>query len=385
MNIPASADVLKSLIGFRSIHTAETYTDITDYIISLLSPLGVRCHRLPNRAGTRAGLFAAVGPEVQGGVLLSAHLDVVPVEGQAWTVDPFRATVRDGRIYGRGSCDMKGFGACAVHAMMRASQTQLSAPLKLALSYDEESGCVGVSEMIGELDRTIGSPDICLVGEPTQMQIATGHKGKVSFLVTFRGEAGHSAEAPNHVNALHLAADFLLILRDLQAEIAATGLKDDSYSIPYSTIHVGRLSGGTTLNIIPAEAELEFEIRHLAGDDVSILLQRIHREADAMIGQLRAKHPDARITIEETNRYPGFDLPDKSRAEEFVRSMGGRTPACKVDYGTDGGVFAKELGLPVIVCGPGDMQQGHRPDEFIEISQLAECDAMLQRVVGYLT
>jgi acetylornithine deacetylase len=217
------------------------------------------------------------------------------------------------------------------------------------------------------------------------MHVATGHKGKVSYLVKFTGEAGHSAKAPEHLNALHLATDFVAILRRIQEEIAERGTKDASYSIPYSTIHVGRLSGGTALNVVPSSAELEFEIRHLASDDVAGLINRISDEADRIVAKVAADHPAAKIEIAEANRYPGFDLARDSDAARFMLSLGAIGPVTKVDYGTDGGVLATELGVPVIVCGPGDMQQGHKPDEFIEVSQLNACDLLLDRIIGRLS
>ena len=381
MPVPASLDVLERLIEYPSVHTGGDYTAITDYVIGLLGPLGVNCHRLPDSTGTRAGLLASAGPSGPGGVLLSAHLDVVPAQGREWSVDPFRATLRQGRVYGRGSCDMKGFAACAVAATMRAATLPLVAPLKLALSYDEESGCVGIAEMAPELETKIGRPDLCLVGEPTGMRIANGHKGKVSFRVTFAGEAGHSSRAPNHVNALYLATDFIGLLRNLQSEIAEAGTRDPGYTIPYTTIHVGTLSAGTSLNIVPDHAELEFEIRHLASDNVCAHVRRIGGEADGLAAPLRPGHPATALFMEEINRYPGFDISEDSDAVSFVRAVGGRDPVMKVDYGTDGGILAEKLDLPVVVCGPGNIEQAHKADEFVEVSQLAACDHMLDEIL----
>ena len=384
MENPSSVQLLQRLIAFPSVHTAPDYAAITDDVIGLLEPLGVRCHRLPDATGTRAGLFAATGPEGPGGVLLSAHLDVVPVEGQDWIFDPFGGTLSEGRIYGRGACDMKGFAACAVRAMLRAAEMELASPLKLAFSYDEESGCVGIAEMVDKLAPSIGLPEMCLVGEPTKMRIATGHKGKLSYRVTFLGEPGHSAEAPRHLNALQLATDFVTILRNLQADIQRNGARNDKYTIPYATVHVGRLSGGTALNVVPAQAELEFEIRYLSNEDVGAYVERIGQEAEALVSALRDVHPSAAIRIEEINAYPGFDAADGSEAEAFLREIGAEGLTTKVNYGTDGGVLAQELGLPVMVCGPGNMEQGHKPDEFIEVSQLEACDRLLDRLLERL-
>lgn len=375
-------DILDRLIAFPSVFTAADYSEITDYAISILEPLGVTCHRLEAPGGGRSGLFASTGPAGPGGVMLSAHLDVVPATGQSWRTDPFVATERDGRIYGRGTSDMKGFAAAAIRAMAEASGRPLAQPLKLALSWDEEAGCVGIAEMVGSLDRTIGRPDLCIVGEPTSMQIVTGHKGKVSQRVTFTGSAGHSAAAPEHVNALHLACDFIGTLRQLQDEIAETGFHSARYAVPYSTIHVGNLKGGSALNMIPETAMLQFEIRHLAGEDVGALLARIESAAARIAAKGRERRSEASIEISEFNRYPGFDI-SSGPETGFLESVGGHLPLGKVDYGTDGGVIAAN-GVAVLVCGPGDISRAHKADEYIELTELKECDALLGRILDSL-
>ena len=309
--------------------------------------------------------------------------DVVPVgDVDAWSADPFGAEIKDGKLYGRGTSDMKGFAAAALHAMIDAARRPLAQPLKLALSYDEEAGCIGITDMIGALDRTIGRPDLCIVGEPTRMQIVSGHKGKTSVRVTVTGSAGHSAQAPHHVNALHLAADLMQALRRLQDEIAQTGLHVDGYAVPHSTVHVGSLSGGTALNMIPETAVLEFEIRHLSGEDVPALLDRVRDAAAGIEAEAQKTRPEARIEMTTFNTYPGFDQAAQD-AIGFVESLGGHLPPGKVDYGTDGGVIAAH-GVPVLVCGPGDIARAHRADEYIAVAELGDCDAFLGRLVNRL-
>ena len=217
--------------------------------------------------GAKANLYATIGPADRPGVMLSGHTDVVPVDGQAWTHPPFALTRRDGRLYGRGAADMKGFVACALAAALRAARRRLRAPLHLALSYDEEVGCIGVRRLIDVLAEAPVRPAFCIVGEPTSMAVATGHKGKTALRATCVGREAHSALAPLAVNALHLGCDLVAAIRARQAEIAASGARDGDYDVPYTTLHVGRMSGGTALNIVPNRCEVEFEIRNLAADD----------------------------------------------------------------------------------------------------------------------
>ncbi|MEZ5802018.1 MAG: acetylornithine deacetylase [Rhizobiaceae bacterium] len=379
-----TVEILERLVGYQSVFTADDYSDITDFAIGHLTELGFSVHRMAGATPGRAGLFASIGPEGPGGVLLSAHLDVVPAEGQAWTVDPFRLSRRDGRLYGRGTTDMKGFAAAALAVAARAAGHPLKAPLKLALSYDEEAGCVGMAEMIDALDRTIGVPAYCIVGEPTSMRVAVGHKGKESHSIGFRGSAGHSASAPLYLNALHLACEAVAALRRLQEDLAANGARDEAYDVPYTTVHVGKLSGGRALNIVPDRAELEFEIRYLAADDPADLLGWIRREIAAIVDRKNAAHPSADAFVEVINTYPGLETAPDAEVTRLVLALGGLGPVTKVSYGTEAGFFHDRWGIPTVVCGPGDMVQGHKPDEYVEEAQLAACDAMLDNVVAFL-
>jgi acetylornithine deacetylase len=277
---------------------------------------------------------------------------------------------------------MKGYLACVLALADRAARAGLREPLKIALSYDEEIGCVGIGHMIDHLKRTIGLPRACIVGEPTGMQVAIGHKGKAALRAACFGEAGHSALAPKFLNALHLAADFVTELRNLQDDIAANGARDPDYDIPYSTVHVGTLHGGSALNIVPDRALIDFEIRYLAEDPLDRLLTRIHACADRVTARHRAKFAAARITLDQRTAYPGLDAPREDAA--FALSLA-QSALTKVPFGTEAGYFAG-LGIPTVVCGPGDMQgQGHKPDEYIELSQLAACDAMMDRLLVELT
>lgn len=373
-------ELLDRLVAIPSV-SADSNLPIIGFIESVLAGCGATVERVTDPGGQKAGLLARIGPAVDGGVVLSAHTDVVPVAGQDWSRDPFRLSRDGGRVYGRGTTDMKGFLAAALAAAGQAARAGLKRPLLLSLSYDEEIGCVGIRTMIDRVIPALGRPQFCIVGEPTSMQVATGHKGKGAYLATCRGAAGHSAMAPNFCNALHLAADFIAVLRAEQARLMAEGARDPAYDIACSTVHAGRMAGGIALNIVPDTATVAFEIRHLAEEPVAAILANIRAGAAAAVA--KAHHPAAAIGIAETNLYPGLDAPAGAEVVATVAALAGNTGLTKVAYGTEAGYFAARA-IPTVVCGPGSMDQGHQPDEFIDLSQLAACDAMLARLVRSL-
>lgn len=372
-----SLEILERLIAFDTV-SAHSNLAMIAYIEEFLTTRGFAVTRVPDPTEAKAGLFASIGPKGPG-VMLSAHTDVVPVEGQTWTRDPFRLTVEGDRLYGRGSTDMKGFLACMLACADKASKRPLQEPLKLAISYDEEIGCVGIARMIATLAPVIGLPRACIVGEPTSMQVATGHKGKRALRAICHGTAGHSALAPRFTNALHLAADIVSGLRTLQEDLASHGAQDTGYSVPYSTLHVGRLSGGTALNIVPDRADVLFELRHLAGDDPDQLIARIDRLAQGI-----AETHGSRIDLEQVTAYPGLATATDAEVTRIVQRLARCQTLTKVAFGTEAGFF-DDLGIPTIVCGPGDMEaQGHKPDEYLERAQLEACESMLDALLDDL-
>jgi acetylornithine deacetylase len=376
-------DILDRLVAFDTTSSKPNMA-LIDHVKGLLEGAGIAVTLVPDPKGGKANLYATVGPEGAGGVMLSGHTDVVPVDGQAWTHPPFSLTESDGRLYGRGTADMKGFVACAIEAMLLAARCPLKVPLHLALSYDEEVGCMGVRSLIDLLAGAPVKPRFCIVGEPTGMQVATGHKGKVALRATCTGREGHSALAPLALNALHLAADFLGAVRALQAEVAATGLKDGDYDVPYTTLHVGKMAGGVQVNIVPNQATLDFEIRALAGEDVAGLIARLATAAEAIVAPLRAAFPEAAIRVERLWDYPGLGTPPDAEVVRFVKGLTGANGTIKVAFGTEGGLFDQRLGIPTVICGPGSMAQGHKPDEFVTVEQLDRCRAMLAALVARL-
>ena len=378
-----SIQILRDLIAFPTISAAPNRALIS-YCEGLLRGLGAEVTVIGDDTGHKANLYATLGPRDRAGVLLSGHTDVVPVERQAWTMPPFELTEQDGRLYGRGTTDMKGFVACALAMAEQAALQDLQTPLHLALSYDEEIGCVGVRSMIEMLADAPFVPRFCIVGEPTQLQVATGHKGKTAARITCTGREAHSALAPTALNAIHMAADMVGVIRSLQADLRNGPAQDDAYDVPYSTVHAGVIDGGVALNIVPNTATLLFEIRNLPEDDPQYLLDRLLEGADRLLVPLRSQFPEALIDIEVTNQYPPLGTAPDAEVVNFVKSLTGSNATTKVAFGTEGGLFSSQLGVPTVVCGPGSMAQGHKPDEFITAEQMQKCDGMLGMLLDRL-
>lgn len=374
---------LEKLLSFDTT-SANANSEMIKWVETELLSFGASVKIIPNVDESKANLFATLGPQDIGGVMLSGHTDVVPVTGQAWTVPAFSMTQRDGKIFGRGTADMKGFIAAMMNAAKLASTQTLKTPLHLALSYDEEIGCIGVRSMIDMLSNAPIRPQMCIVGEPTGLAVATGHKGKIAARAKCTGRAGHSALAPFAVNALYLANEFITELRKVQDVLRLGMVQDLDYDVPYTTLHVGRIAGGGALNIVPHSCELDFEIRNLAQDNPAEILEKLRQAADLIALSARNVASEANIEIEVFNTYPGLDTPSSAPVVGFVKSLMGANGTIKVAYGTEGGLFDQSLGVPTVVCGPGDMAQGHKPDEFITEAQLAACDTMLVNLLHRL-
>ena len=378
-----SRAILERLIAFDTV-SSNPNRALMDWVKDYLAQAGIETVLIPDASGGKANLYASVGPKDRGGVMLSGHTDVVPVEGQDWTVPPFALTVKDGRLYGRGTTDMKGFCAAAIAALVAASKRELKTPLHLALSYDEEIGCMGVRSLVAMLKDAPIRPALCIVGEPTNMAVATGHKGKTALRATCQGREGHSALAPLALNALHLAADFIGVIRTEQASIAASGRRDGDYDVPYTTVHAGVMRGGVQVNIVPNQAVIDFEIRALAEDDPNEIIARLRDAAETIVAPLRAEFPEAAIRIERMWDYPGLGTPSNAEVVNFVKGLTGANGTIKVAFGTEGGLFSQHLGIPTVICGPGSMAQGHKPDEYVSEEQMARCEAMLRALVDRL-
>jgi acetylornithine deacetylase len=368
--------ILEQLIAFPTVSRDSNMALIT-YVADLLAQYGIETDIISNADATKANLYASTGQSRHGGVMLSGHTDVVPVDGQNWTYDPFIMSDADDRFYGRGTTDMKGFVAASIASMIAASRMELKDPLHLALSYDEELGCLGVPSLLHMMAATDIRPAMCIVGEPTEMKLAVGHKGKTAITAECCGREAHSALAPTAVNALHLACDLVGAIRALQADIAEHGAKDHDFNIPYTTLHAGIMSGGVQVNIVPNKASVHFEIRNIAEDDPMAILDQLKTRLEPVIAAARDIAPNAAIDLTVTNSYPGLNTPKHADIVSFMKTLTGSNATIKVAFGTEGGLFSRDLGIPTIVCGPGSMDQGHKPDEFISKAQLASCDQML--------
>jgi acetylornithine deacetylase len=384
MNEQASTvEILGALIGCPSI-SSRSNLDIVSYIESYLSEHQIASRRIPNKTGDKASVLATIGPPDRAGIVLSAHTDVVPVEGQAWSTPPFTATVREGRVVGRGASDMKGFLACALAGVELFKQTASETPVHLAFSYDEELGCLGVPDLVAAVAALPAKPLLCIVGEPTGLRAVRGHKGKVAKRIVVTGRGGHSALPHRAANAVIAASRITAMLGDLAEEVARTGPRDAVFDPPYTTIHVGSLHGGTALNLVPEHATLEFEIRDIPHEDVGGLLARIDARVADLRRELQRNAPEADIVVEPMFAYPALTIAhDHPGVATVGRLADSIIPAGTVSFGTEAGLYAA-AGIPTVVCGPGDISRAHKADEWIGLDELEGANRMMKRLAEKL-
>lgn len=383
MSDATSLDLLERLVAFPTV-SRDSNLALIGFIRDYLAGHGVASELFLNAEGTKANLFATLGPSDRGGVVLSGHTDVVPVDGQAWTRDPFRLSESEGRLYGRGTADMKGFIASVLAAVPAFLAQPLRLPVHLAFSYDEEVGCLGVRSLLDALAQRPNRPRLCLIGEPTELRPVLGHKGKLAMRCQVHGAACHSAYAPQGVNAIEYAARLIGHLCEIGEELARPEHHDPRFDPPYSTVQTGLIEGGRALNIVPAECRFDFEVRALPGFDAQQVATRLDRYAQAeLVPRMQAVQPGTGIRFEPLGSYPGLATDAASEAAELVALISGSRDFGTVAFGTEGGLF-HEAGIPTVVCGPGSMDQGHKPDEFVTLAQLEACDAMLLRLAEHL-
>lgn len=379
----ASRALLARLVGFATV-SRDSNLELIGFIRDYLAELGVESELFHNPEGTKANLFATIGPLNAGGVVLSGHTDVVPVDGQAWTVEPFVLSERGGRLYGRGTADMKGFIASVLAAVPAFLAQPLHLPVHLAFSYDEEVGCLGVRSMLAALEQRPHKPRLCLIGEPTELKPVLGHKGKLAMRCQVQGAACHSAYAPYGVNAIEFAAKLIGKLGDIGEALALPAHHDARFDPPFSTVQTGVIKGGRALNIVPAECEFDFEVRALPGFEAQAVADQLQTYAEAeLLPRMRKVNAASDIRLQALSAYPGLATSADSEAARLVALLSGSEDFGTVAFGTEGGLF-DQAGIPTVVCGPGSMDQGHKPDEFVSVEQLRGCNAMLLRLVDYL-
>ena len=375
-----SEAILARLVGFDTTST-KSNLQLIDFVRNLLDDQGIESQLVPNEDQSRANLYATIGPDDIGGVMLSGHTDVVPTTGQDWHSDPYQLKTEDQQLVGRGSCDMKGFIACVLAGLPQISAKKLQAPLHLAFSYDEEIGCLGAKRLVASMAGFEVKPRIGLIGEPTNMSMVLGHKGKISFRVTVSGLSCHSAYITSGVNAVEYAADLIAFIHRMNTRVQQQ-LTDQSYSVPHSTFHVGNINGGTALNIVPRQCEFEFEIRNLPQQDLDALVHEIkHYANDILLVEMQSRYPQSEIRFDETSHYPGLHTDPASTVIAFTRGI---NPVDEigdnVSFGTEAGLF-DGIGINCLVCGPGSIDQAHKPDEFVRREQLKTCDQMIENLV----
>lgn len=376
-------DWLARLVAFDTT-SRNSNLALVEAVEAFLTARGIPFDHVEDKAQGKASILATIGPRDAPGIVLSGHTDTVPVDGQEWTSDPFTLTERDGRLFARGTCDMKGFLAVCLGMVEEMQAQPLAKPIHLAFSYDEEVGCVGVRPLIAHMVEQGYRPEACIVGEPTSMQVVIGHKGKRSWATTVTGVGGHSSRAPELVNAVEAGARLAVKVADLGGRLAQSGRRDDLYDVPHSTAHVGVFHGGTALNIVPDTASLDWEIRGLPEDDIDALVAEVITYAhDELEPAMQAKAPGVGFEFKLKSAFPGLSTAADAPVTALAKHFAGRNDHAKVAYGTEAGLFVEIGGIPTVVCGPGSIVQAHQADEYVDISQLEACEAFIRRVIAY--
>lgn len=379
-NTLTTREILADLVAFETT-SASSNLALVEYVRAYLASHGVVAEIFPSTDGQKASLWATIGPAGPGGIILSGHTDCVPVAGQAWTADPFTLTECDGRLYGRGACDMKGFDASVLALVPELAAATLERPVHIALSYDEEVGCTGVREMIAILKARGEVPAVCLVGEPTSMQVVIGHKGGRGYRCHVTGHEAHSSLAPQAVNAIDYAAELIVFLRGLARELAK-GPLDEEFDVVHTTLSTGMISGGTAVNIVPKSCSFVFECRHLIEVDPEAVFARVQAFVDeTLLPEMRSRAPEANIEFEPLYEYPAQAIDPSHPLVTRLKNAVGHNGHSKVAYGTEAGLFQRDLGVPTVVCGPGSIEMAHKPDEYVTIEQLDRCDAALRKLL----
>ncbi|MER5170817.1 acetylornithine deacetylase [Thioclava sp. GXIMD2076] len=372
--------ILGDLIGFASI-SSESNLDIIGYCARHLEAAGARVEVLRDPMGRKANLWATLGPEGDGGLVLSGHSDVVPVANQNWSSDPFVMREEDGKLFGRGACDMKGFIACCLAKAEELAMIAHHQPIHFAFTHDEEIGCFGARALTEVLAQRGLRPRLCVIGEPTEMQVIEGNKGCCEYSVTFSGLEGHSSAPERGVNAVEYAARYIGRLLDLRSDLVARAPDGSRFDPPWTTLNVGRLEGGVAHNVIANHAVLDWEFRPVSMEDMSFVKTEVAGYVETLLGEMRRTHPNASITTETIGEVAGLEPMPENAARDLVFGLTGRNEASCVPFSTEAGLF-QALGTDVVICGPGSIAQAHKPDEFVSLDQMQTCLSMFDRLIS---
>ena len=376
--------ILERLIAFPTI-SQDSNLEMMDWMAGRLEALGARVEIFGDETGTKANMFATIGPDGPGGIVLSGHSDVVPVADQAWSSDPFTMVERDGLLYGRGTCDMKGFIAAARAMAEPLSQATLTRPVHLCFTHDEEIGCLGARALVPELKRRGYAPSIAIVGEPTEMRIIEGHKGCCEYTCRFHGLEGHGSSPDRGVNAVDYAVRYVTRLMQLAEALKARAPEGSRFDPPWTTVNVGRLSGGVAHNVIPGLAEIDWEMRPVQPGDAEFVKDALQDYVETeLLPAMRAIHPAAHIDTTVIGEVAGLEPMEDNAARDLIAQLTGQNEASVVPFGTEAGLF-QEMGMSVVLCGPGSIAQAHKPDEFVARGQLSQCLDMLQGLTHSIT
>ena len=372
-------EILRKLISYKTVsETSNNY--LADFIIKFLKGLGIKAIKIKGEEG-RFNVYCKIGPNVDGGIILSGHTDVVPTEGQEWKTNPFELVRKKNKLFGRGSADMKGFIAVVLSLMKGIKKDHLKKPLHLIFSYDEEIGCIGIQKLIPFLKKIKPKPKFCIVGEPTEMKLVNQHKGKKNFLVTFHGVEAHSSLIDDGVNSVLFCSEFVNFLKNKQVILKKR--KNKKFSPNYTTINVGKINGGIAVNIIPKKCKIEFEIRDIPDFQTHTLLKEIKKFLFKLEKDMKKLNKKCFIEFEEQNDFPPLNTSDNQEIISLCLKNIKSNSIETVSFGTEAGIFNK-LGFQTVVCGPGSIKQAHRPDEFIELDQLKKCEIFLKKIINTL-
>lgn len=378
---PESLEMIRRLVAFDTT-SRNSNLDLIAFVQDYLDGFGIKSRLIEDATGQKANLYATIGPDDRAGYALSGHTDVVPVDGQDWSSDPWQVKESDGRLYGRGTTDMKGFVGAVLAAVPQLARRDLAIPIHLLFSYDEEVGCLGVRRALEVIKDLPVKPKGCVIGEPTSMKVAIAHKGKKSLRCHVHGFECHSSLAPQGVNAVEYAAEVIGYLKRMGRRFAKEGPFDHDYDVPHTTVHTGIVKGGTALNIVPKDCSFDFEFRYLPMQDPEDLVAEVRRFAEEdLLREMRAVNGESGFSWEQISAFPGLDTAETAEITVIAKALTKANDTIKIAFGTEGGLI-QQIDIPTVICGPGSIEQAHKPDEWVSLDQLAQCEAFLERLVA---